>query len=104
MERDVDQFNAEGLGDGKMAVITGHRAEEFHLVQLAPRRAPHYAVAVGTGYGIVHQGQAGGTVHDDIVRRSVHHLSHQFPGLFDPGQYAVVPDVAVCTRIIALAV
>ena len=54
MERDIDHFDAEELGNGKVSVIAGNRAEEFHLVQLAPGRISHYAVGIGTGYGIVH--------------------------------------------------
>ena len=47
MERDIDHFDAEELGNGKVSVIAGNRAEEFHLVQLAPGRISHYAVGIG---------------------------------------------------------
>ena len=32
MERDIDHFDAEELGNGKVSVIAGNRAEEFHPV------------------------------------------------------------------------
>ena len=88
-----------------MPVVSGHDAEEFHLVQLAPGRVTHDAVSVGAGDGVVHDIQTGVSVEDDVVRLHFHHIRHQVQRLRNAGEHAVVAAVgAVLAAQLCLAV
>ena len=88
-----DHLDAEILGDGEVAVVAGHGAQELHLVQLAPGRGAHDAVGVGAGHRVVHHVQAGIAVDDDVLGVVLHHVAQQLPGLLDAGQRAVVAAI-----------
>ena len=89
----VDHLDAKMLGDGKVPVIAGHRAEELHLIQLAPGSASQYAMGHRPGYGVVHDIQAGIAVHDHLLRCYLHHICHQLFCLRDTVQNAVIAAV-----------
>ena len=91
--RHRDILDPEILRDGEMAVVSRHHTEEFHLVQLAPGRISHDAVAVGAGNGVVHDVQAGVPVEDQVVIGDLHHVSHQLLGLRNAAEHAVIPAV-----------
>ena len=100
----VDHLDAKILGDGKVTVITRNRAEELHLVELAPGSASHDAVGHGAGNGVVHHIQAGVSVDNNIVRGYLDHVGDQLLGLSDAVQNAVVPAVgAVLADEVVLA-
>ena len=101
----IDHFDAEILGNGKVAVVTGNRAEEFYLFQLAPGRAAHDPADHGAGHGIEHHVQTGIAVDDHLVGANLHHVGHQFLGFLNAVQHAVVPAVgAVFTGQVTFAV
>ena len=81
------------LGDGKMSVISGCRAEEFHLVQLTPGSGPHHAVSHRPGDSIVHNAQAGISKDDDLRRINTHNISHQTLCLSDTVHSAIIAHV-----------
>ncbi|COW27815.1 Uncharacterised protein [Mycobacterium tuberculosis] len=63
-----DHLDAHGLGDGKVPVIAGDRAQEFDAVLLLnprPRRV-HAAIQHGEGDDVVHQFQAGVVARDQV--------------------------------------
>ena len=93
--RDGDHLDAEVFRDGKMTVITGHRAEELHLRQLAPGGVAHDTVGPDTGNGVKHDVQGGVSVDDDVFGVVLHHVAQKLAGFLNAGQLAVVP--AVCT-------
>ena len=64
LDGDVD--DAEGFGDGKVAVVAGARAQELDLALAAPRLAAGDAVDVGVGHQGMHEREARGVAHDDV--------------------------------------
>ena len=76
-----------------MAVISGNRAEEFHLIQFAPWRTSHDSVGHGPGYGIVHDVQAGIAVNDNGGRIHLHHIRQQYLGLVNSCKHTVIAAV-----------
>ena len=93
----VDHVDTEIFRDGKMPVISRHRAEEFHFIQPAPRRAAHDPVSHGPGNRIIHDVQTGVSVDDDLIRMDLHHVCQQLLGLADAIQNTVV--AAVCSVV-----
>ena len=91
---DADQLEAELLGDGKMAVIAGHRAEELPLLHLRPRAGRlRETEAVAHRDEVVHQLQAGVAAHKDLLGLHAHHIGEQLTGLMQALQIAVVAGV-----------
>ena len=91
---DADQFKAHLLGDGKVAVITGNRAEKFAVLDLTPGlggilKAEHHT----DGNQIVHQLQAGVAAHKNLVRFDAKHIGKQGACLRQALQLAVVAGV-----------
>ena len=91
---DADQLKAHLLGDGKVAVIAGHRAEELALLYLTPRlgrilKAEHHA----DRDQIVHQLQAGVAAHKDLVCLDAEHIGKKLAGLLQPLKVAVVAHI-----------
>ena len=93
VERDVDHLDSEELRDLEMAVVTRHRAEEFHSVELAPGRIAADTVGHGTGHRIEHDIERRVSENDHILRLNLGHLAHQVLGLGDAEQDTVVADV-----------
>ena len=81
------------LRDGEMPVISRHRAQKLHLFQLTPWRTAHYAMGHGTGYRIIHYGQAGITAYNHIVRGYTHNICHHMLGLRYAVQNSVITHI-----------
>ena len=92
--RNRNHINAKILGDAEVSVISRHRAEEFHPIQLAPGRIAHDAVCVRSGDRVIHDIQRGIAVYDDVGRIILHHLPHQLLGFLNAVEHAVI--AAVC--------
>ena len=88
-----DHFDSKILGDGKMPVIPRNRAQEFHLVQLAPGSIAQDTVGHGSGNRIIHHIQRRIAVNDDVVRVILHHVADQYLCLVDTRQHTVVTAV-----------
>ena len=89
-----DQLKAHLLGDGKVAVIAGHGAEELAVLDLAPGlrgilETEHHA----DGDQVVHQLQAGVAAHKDFLRLDAHHVAEQLTGLVQALKVAVVAGI-----------
>ena len=91
--RHRDHFDPKVFRDGKVAIVAGHRAEEFHTVQFSPGRIAHDAVCDGTGNGVIHHIQGRIAVNDDRIRRVLHHITQQNACFVNAGQNAVVAAV-----------
>jgi len=76
-----------------MTVVSGHRAENFHLVQPAPRRVIKDTVDHGTVDRVIHNIQAGVAVDNDIFRLRADHSRDQLLRRLDPVQDTVVSDI-----------
>ena len=62
-----DHLHAEALGDLKVAVIAGCRADPLHLIELCPGLlAVEHTVGKCLGHGIIHQLQAGIAAHENL--------------------------------------
>ena len=91
---DVDHLKAEILGDGKVAVIAGHRAKELALFDLRPRAGRILKTEdVADGHKVVHQLQAGVAAHKNFAGSRAHHVGKQLAGLVQTLQIAVVAGV-----------
>ena len=89
-----DQLKAHLLGDGKVAVIAGHGAEELAMLDLAPGlrgilETEHHA----DGDQVVHQLQAGVATHENLAGLHAEHIGKQCAGLGQPLQLTVVAGV-----------
>ena len=97
---DVDHFKSKQLGDGKVTVVSGNRAEPLDLFFLAPRPGRVVkAKAHSPGDAVVHQIQAG--VSSDKHFGFVVHakqVAKQLAAFVDAFQYAVVAQVFTLFR------
>ena len=84
-----NHLDAEIFGDGEVAVIAGHRAQELHLRQAAPRRVAHDAVGPGAADGVKHHVQGRVAINDNVLGVVFHHIAQQLAGFQDTGQLAV---------------
>ena len=66
--RNRNHLDTHGLGDGKMAVITGAGAQPLYFVQLAPGSAAQGTKQHEAGHGVIHHIQTGVTTDDDVGR------------------------------------
>ena len=66
----------------KVAVVAGHRAEEFHCIAVAPGGSrPAQALAEREIDGVIHERQAGIVTHQCLLRWGVKKRSKQGLGL-----------------------
>ena len=89
-----DQLKAHLLGDGKVAVIAGHGAEELAVLDLAPGlrgilETEHHA----DGDQVIHQLQAGVAAHENLAGLHAEHIGKQCAGLGQTLQFTVVAGV-----------
>ena len=95
----ADELKAELLGDSKVTVIAGHRAEELALLHLRPRtgrlREAEHITDVDE---VVHQLQAGVAAHEYLVGLYAEHICKQGACLAQTLQLAVVAGVGACIR------
>ena len=94
--RDIDHLNAKIFRDSKMTVVSWHRAEEFYLIQLAPRRASHYSVCHGACNGVKHDVQTGVSIDDNLIGGNLRHICKKLLRLRDTIQNAVISAVYAC--------
>ena len=92
--RHGDQLKAHLLGDGKVAVIAGHGAEELAVLDLAPGlrgilEAEHHA----DGDQVIHQLQAGVAAHENLAGLHAEHIGKQRAGLGQTLQLTIVAGV-----------
>ena len=91
--RNVDHLRTEEFGNPEMTIISGNRAQEFPVVQLAPRSISAYTVRVGTRHGIKHDIQRRVAEDDHVIRIHLGHCSHQALRLRDSFSDSVVSAV-----------
>ena len=95
----ADQLKAELLGDSKVTVIAGHRAEELALLYLRPRAGRlREAEHIADVDEVVHQLQAGVAAHEHLVGLYAEHICKQGASLAQTLQLAVVAGVGACIR------
>ena len=92
--RHADQLKAKLLGNSKVTVIAGHRAEELALLHLRPgarrlREAEHIADVDQ----IVHQLQAGVAAHENLAGLHAEHIGKQCAGFGQTLQFTVVAGI-----------
>ena len=95
----ADELKAELLGNSKVAVIAGHRAEELALLHLRPgagrlREAEH----ITDVDEVIHQLQAGVAAHEHLVGLYAEHICKQGACLAQTLQLAVVAGIGACIR------
>ena len=88
-----NHFHTEVLGDTKVTVITGSRAQELYLLLTAPGLAACKAVGHGTGNGIEHHIQAGVASHNDLLSGHTEQLTKQRLHLRKAVGHAVVAAI-----------
>ena len=92
--RDADEVKAHFLGDGEVAVIAGHRAEELALLYLGPgARRILEAKHITDGYQVVHQLQAGVAAYKNFRGLYAKHIGKQFASLLQAFQFAIIAGV-----------
>ena len=95
MHRDIDHFNAKLLCDRKMSVISRNRAEELHMLLLAPWFAATYTKCIRTCNCIIHNRKTRITTHDHILALCIYHTCHKSFCFRNTVQYTIV--AAVCS-------
>ena len=102
---DVYHLKAELLGDSKVPVIAGNRAEPLYLGQILPRllNAVH-AENVAAHYHIVHYIKAGVSADDKLVVADAQHGSEKVLSINDAVQTAVVAAVGAVRGLVVLVV
>ena len=93
--RNRNHLDSEVFRNLEVTVITGNRAEELHLRELAPGSVAHDAVCPCTADRVKHDIQRRVSVDDDILRIVFHHIAKQLPCFTDAAEGTVVP--AVCS-------
>ena len=93
MHGNVNHFNAEILGNGKMTVVPGNGAQEFHFIQFAPGGAAHNPVGHGAGNGIVHHVKGRVAVNNNVIHRNFHHIPNECLGFGNAVQNPVVAAI-----------
>ena len=88
-----NQLHAEILGDGKMAIITGRRAQEFQVTLMHPGLAVAEAMRHGAGDNVKHHVEARVAADNDIVIIDAHHFCKQQAKLRQAVGHAVVAAV-----------
>jgi hypothetical protein len=92
--RDGEHLEAEGLGDGVVAVVAGDRADPLHGLPGAPRlRRVVVAEGHGPGDEVEHDVQAGGVRSHEQCGIDPQHTGPQVPDVGDAVGAAVVADV-----------
>ena len=91
--RDVDHLDAEILGDPEMAVIAGHRAQEFQALLPAPGIASHHAMRHGAGYIVKNDVQRGVAEDQHVLRLHLGHFPHKALRLRDTAEDPVIAAV-----------
>ena len=92
--RHADQLKAKLLGNSKVTVIAGHRAEELALLHLRPgarrlRETEHIADIDE----VIHQLQAGVAAHEHFLRLYAKDIRKQHAGLLQAFQLAIVAGI-----------
>ena len=86
-------LNPEIFRNPKMPVIAWNRAEEFYLIQPAPRRVSHDTMRIRAGNRIIHDVKRRISVNNDVVRIVFHHVTDENLCLMNTAQDAVIPTV-----------
>ena len=92
--RHTDELKAKLLGDGKVTVIAGHRAEELALLHLRPgarrlRETKHIADVDE----VVHQLQAGVAAHEHLAGLHAEYIREQHTGFLQTFQLTIVAGI-----------
>jgi hypothetical protein len=96
--------DAVPLGEGEVAVVAGHRADERDLVLLDPgTRRVGCSAEQGEHEGVVHHREARVVAGDDLVDRHLHDLGEDRPELGQTGQPTVVAGVGAVGVLVIVA-
>ena len=91
---DADELKTELLGNRKMAVIAGHRAEELALLHLRPRAGRlREAEHIADVDEVIHQLQAGVAAHEDLFGLDAEDIREQNAGFVQTLQITVVAGI-----------
>ena len=95
----ADQLKAELLGDSKVTVIAGHRAEELALFHLRPRAGRlREAEHIANVDEVIHQLQAGVAAHEHFLGLDTEHIRKQDASLVQALKITIVAGVGACIR------
>ena len=94
-----DHLDAEMLAYCKMSVISGCRAEELHLIQLAPGSISAYSVGKCSRYGIIHYIKRSISAYDDIFGRGLHYACHELLCFGDTVKLSVISGIYASGRL-----
>ena len=88
-----DELQAKILRHGKVPVITGSRAEEFHRALENPGLMAADALGIGAGDIIEHEIEAGIAAHDDVGGFHPQNVAEQGFDLGNPVEQAIVAGI-----------
>ena len=104
VQLDRHHLDAVLLGEGEVAVVAGHGADERDLVLLDPRaRRVGRAPEQGEHQRVVHHREARVVAGDDLVDRHLHDLGEDRPQLGQSVQPAVVAGVGALRVLVVVA-
>ena len=96
--------DAERLGHAEVPVVAGHRAQPFHLVELAPGLRPQRAEVPAARDALVHEREAGVAAYHHVFGGVVEHGGHEALRLGKAVQHPVVAAVGAVLGAAAVPV
>ena len=105
VDRDVDQLEAEALGDHEVPVVAGYDAQKLERPRLAPPRGlrTERPVQPGVQHVLVHEREAGVPAGDGLSGRTPSSSAPSRRASGMPGKAAVVSDVRAVVEAVVVA-